>query len=223
LNDQETFPWLLQQRFQNYEVINFGVSGYGTVHSLIQFREALENGHTPKIVLLAYSAVMHDTRNAFLRSRRKAVAPWNKLGLLVHPYARLDPNGKLIYHLDKVEYSPFPFMKITAIANFIETFYNKVEHRIYQSHDISKALILEFAKAANNRKIAFITAGLDYNSRAHDMPLLAQQNGFKYVDISVDLANKNNINFPHDSHPSASANKKYADKIEAFLRTEGFK
>src|SRR5262249_14741076 len=43
VNDDETFAWLLQKRFPEYNVVNFGVSGYGTVHSLLQFRDALRN------------------------------------------------------------------------------------------------------------------------------------------------------------------------------------
>jgi hypothetical protein len=31
---------------------------------------------------------------------------------------------------------------------------------------------------------------------------------------------RENTNYPHDGHPSASANKKYADKLVAFLRTK---
>jgi len=38
---KKTFPWLLQERFPQYEVVNFGLNGYSTVQSLIQLREAL--------------------------------------------------------------------------------------------------------------------------------------------------------------------------------------
>ena len=70
LNDQETYPWFIQQRFPEYEVINFGVSGYGTIHSLIQLNEALEKGRRPKIAVLTYGS-LHDERNVFLRNPPK--------------------------------------------------------------------------------------------------------------------------------------------------------
>jgi hypothetical protein len=41
LNDQDTYPWLLQARLPQYVVVNYGVEGYGTLHALLQLREAL--------------------------------------------------------------------------------------------------------------------------------------------------------------------------------------
>src|SRR3989442_4574849 len=35
-----SYPWLLQEKFPNYDVVNFGVMGYGTVQSLIQDRKS---------------------------------------------------------------------------------------------------------------------------------------------------------------------------------------
>ena len=80
INDEETYPWLLQERFPEYDVINFGVSGYGTIHSLLQFRDALKT-KIPKVAVLAYAG-FHDHRNTFSRNRRKVIAPWHFLGPL---------------------------------------------------------------------------------------------------------------------------------------------
>lgn len=91
ISDEETYPWLLQKQFPEYDVINFGMSGYGTIHSLLQFRDALKT-KTPKVAILAY-ARFHDERNTFSRTRRKEIVPWNKLGPLVQPYARADKGG----------------------------------------------------------------------------------------------------------------------------------
>jgi len=46
----------------------------------------------------------------------------------------------------------------------------------------------------------------------------AEKNGIANVDITVDTSLPENNNRPHDSHPSAIANQKYADKLGAFLR-----
>ena len=125
INDEETYPWLLQERFPEYDVVNFGVSGYGTIHSMLQFREALKT-KTPKVAILAYAG-FHDERNTFSRTRRKRVVPWNRLGPLVQPYAQLDRKGKLQYSFADVEYSEFPMMRYLALAHFIEMNYNRLE------------------------------------------------------------------------------------------------
>lgn len=108
VNDEETYPWLLQERFPNYEVVNFGVSGYGTIQSLMQFKNELEM-RRPKVAVLAYGG-FHDQRNTFLRSRRKIIAAWNKLGPLGQPEARLDGDSNLRYSISQGEYSEFPLM-----------------------------------------------------------------------------------------------------------------
>jgi hypothetical protein len=219
LNDQETYPWLLQERFPKYEVVNFGVSGYGTMHSLIQFREALRLGKVPQTVVLTYAS-FHDERNVFSRNRRKEVAPWNKLGPLNQPYALLNQNGTLNYYLADVEYREFPLMTYSALMHFIEIIYNKFENWRYRSQQVSKELILEFARTAKKNKINFVVAGIWSDSQKSNLLSFIKEEGIMVVDISVDLNNKENTNLPHDEHPNALANKKYADKLEETLRME---
>ncbi|XZN93083.1 MAG: hypothetical protein ACM65M_09780 [Microcoleus sp.] len=50
--------------------------------------------------------------------------------------------------------------------------------------------------------------------------MLAELNGegIATVDISVDLKIPANNNLPHDLHPSAIANRQYAEKLEGFLQ-----
>src|SRR5262249_52730306 len=87
--------------------------GYGTIHSLIQFRDALK-AKTPVVAVLVYGD-MHDERNTFLRSRREVVALYNKLGPLDQPYARLDQRGKLRYAFANVQYSELPMVRHSAL------------------------------------------------------------------------------------------------------------
>ena len=47
VNDDETYPWLLDEMLSNYRVVNFGVTGYGTLHSLIQLQENLAKRASP--------------------------------------------------------------------------------------------------------------------------------------------------------------------------------
>ena len=214
LNDEETFPWVLQEWFPEYEVVNFGVSGYGTIHSLIQFRNELTM-RRPKVAVLAYAA-FHDSRNTFLREQRKVIAPWNKLGPLVQPYARFDGEGNLQYSMAQVEYTEFPLMRYLALVHFIEIQYNQFETRSIRSHAISEALVKEMARLANQHDVKFVVAGILSDPATLAMLHFAQENGIPSVDIAVDLGVNEHTNAPHDGHPSALANKKYADKLEAY-------
>ncbi|WP_417912144.1 SGNH/GDSL hydrolase family protein [Candidatus Electronema sp. TJ] len=215
LNDEDTYPWRLQEHLPEYEVINFGFSGYGTIHSLIQLREALAAGKKPEIAVLAY-ADMHDERNTFLRKRRKSIAPWNRLGPLVQPYARLDNDGKLSYYLDEVEYTEFPLMRYSALSHFTEIKWNELEQKLKQSRKVSEALVLEMANTARQHGVKFILATIGKDPQ---MLAFAEKNGIPNVDISVNFRkNPKYMNLPHDGHPSPLATKEYAKHLEAFLR-----
>jgi len=217
INDEETYPWLLQERFPEYAVINYGVSGYGTIHSLLQFQEALKT-KTPNVVILAYAG-FHDKRNSFSRIRRKNIAHWNKLGHgpLVQPYARLDKKGGLQYLFGDVEYTEFPLMRRLVLAHAFEMKYNQLQFKWHRSREVSEALVMEMARLSEKNKVKFIVANI---SEGHAMLDFAEKNNLSNIDISVDSRLPENTARPGDLHPSALANRKFADKLEDFLKVE---
>ncbi len=215
LNDNETYPWLLQAKLPQYEIVNFGVNGYGTLHSLIQFKEALKQGNKPKIAVIAYAG-FHDRRNTLLRARSKQMAAWNKLGILFQPDARLDGKDNFTYSMTKLEYDEWPLMRVSALVNFLEVNYNQFEEGLYKSHDVSKAIIEEFNRLAEANGVKLVVAGINAGS-AKMLEELSQE-GIATVDISVDLKIPANNNLPHDLHPSAIANRQYAEKLDVFLQ-----
>ena len=215
LNDEDTYAWRLQEALPEYEVVNFGTNGYGTLQSLIQFRDALET-KKPKIAILAYAS-FHDARNTFLRKRQKNVAPWNKLGPLTQPYAGLDRDGHLHYAMAEVVYRPFPLMRHSALAHFIEMTYNNYEAWRTDSDGVTEALIDEMAALAAANGIRFVVAFIAGKPYMMDY---TRSKGIPTVDISVDMTLPENSNQPHDNHPSALANRKFAETLEAFLREE---
>ena len=137
------------------------------------------------------------------------------------PYARLEADGKVGYYLGKVEYNEFPLMRHSALMHFIEQKYDKLEENYYHSQEVTEALILEMAKIAKERGITFVLAGITDSQGTRNMLSFARDKGIKAIDISVDLDIPGYRNSPYDIHPSALADRKYADELEAFLRGEG--
>lgn len=213
LDDEDTYAWRLQERFPEFEVVNFGTNGYGTLHSLIQFRDALQH-KKPRVAVLAYAS-FHDARNTFLRKRQKAVATWNSLGPLVQPYAQLESDGTLRIEMADVEYREFPLMRRSALAHFIEMTYNNYEAWRTPSDRVTEALISEMAAVANANGVRFVVAFIAGNPY---MTTFTRAAGIPTVDISVDLTLPEHNNEPHDNHPSALAARKYADALDTFLR-----
>ena len=218
LNDNQTYPWLLQEKFPEYEIVNFGVNGYGTLHSFIQFKEALKHGNKPKIATIAYAG-FHDRRNTLLRARSKQMAAWNKLGMLFQPDARLQGDNNFTYSMAKLEYREFPLMQVSALSHFLEVNYNQLEEGLYRSHEVSQAIIREFYRLAEANNVKLVVAGI--NAGSAKMLEEVNREEIATVDISVDLKIPANNNLPHDLHPSAIANQQYAQKLANFLQEAG--
>ncbi|MGC8743015.1 MAG: SGNH/GDSL hydrolase family protein [Verrucomicrobiia bacterium] len=216
LNDDQTFPWLIQSALTNYDVLNFGVNGYGTVQSLYQFRYFLNYLPKPSIVVVTY-AYFHDERNTFLRSWKKAIVPYNKLGPISPPYARFDKEGKLAFYSNPVQYTEFPLQRHSALVHFIEQKYNDFEDRNVKSHQVTKAVIETFANECKSNGIQFFVAGITRGNITADLLEFCKKKNIKSVDISVNLSNPENRNLPHDDHPGALANKQYAEKLLNYL------
>jgi len=105
--------------------------------------------------------------------------------------------------------------------HFIEQKYNKLEENYYHSREVTEALILEMAKIAKEKGITFVLAGITDSQGTRNMLSFARNKGIKAIDISVDLDIPGYRNSPKDIHPGPLAERKYADKLEAFLRGEG--
>ena len=221
LNDEESYPWLLQAQLPEYEVVNFGVEGYGTIHSLLQYRDAIKEKR-PKVAVLAYLS-FHDERNTNLRMWRKNVEAWDdRLGKRRQPYARLDRDGNLRYSSELSAYHEFPFMRYSAFSHWLELHYNSFEERYANSRAVSQALIRQMDAEAKENGVKFLVAGLGYDNSTRRMLSYLQGHGTRAVDISVDPLIKGN-SLAYDPHPGPLADKSYAVKLEDILRAEYLK
>jgi hypothetical protein len=217
LQDSATYPWMLQERIPDYEVVNFGVGGYSTLQSFLQFREALAKAKVkPKIVVIDYAS-FHDERNVCSRGWRKAILPFNKLGSVSLPRGWLDANGKLHYATEPVAYTAFPFMRHSALMHFLEMKYDEYQFNTLHAHDVSKAILLEFSDLCKTNHIPFVVAGITSEPQTLDVLQYCADRGILTTDISVDLSIKENTLYPVDNHPSAKANFQYAKKLFSFL------
>ncbi len=224
LNDNQTYPWLLQEKIPGYEIINFGVSGYGTIHSLVQLEKALKTMPKPKLVILTYASFF-DTRNTFSLARRRTVAEWNFLGPLTQPYASLDKQGNLVLHkADKVVYTPWPLARVSALINYLEEKYIARESKRLPQHEVSRALIRRINDICKKEGIPLIAAGIKDNPQKKMIDILRFCDKLKIpnLDISVDLEKPGYSFLPIDAHPSALANRVFADRLYKYLEENHF-
>jgi hypothetical protein len=216
LDDEGTLPWKLQERFPTHDVVNFGVGGYGTLQSLLQFQKALSERPKPLVVLLAY-ADFHDERNVRSTAWRDANISYARFGSTAQPYARFDGHGRL-----RVEHSDdrVPLMALrsrSALFDLGVVGYGMARDAFLRSHEVSEVLIQQFAEESRRQDVHFVLAGIwpSYLTRATIRRFAAK--GVRAVDISVDRDDPAN-RIPYDGHPSAFANEQHADSLAAMLR-----
>lgn len=222
INDEETYPWLLQQMLPDKEVVNFGVGGYGTVHSYIQFKAALASRRKPRLAVLAYGSI-HDMRNTAARRQMKTAAPWNKLGPLKVPHARLGADNQLNYSQADLEYHPALLMRQSSVVHLLEAAYNELEMATWRPQRVSRAVIKDFAALAAQHGVELVVAGIVQNERTAEVLEHCRREGINAVDISVDMGLPENSNLPHDRHPSPLANQRFARSLHDHLRGAGMK
>ena len=70
VDDQQTFPFLIQKKLQDWQVYNYGVPAYGTLQALLQLQSQIERGPIPQMAILNYSA-LHDSRNKLSIAQQK--------------------------------------------------------------------------------------------------------------------------------------------------------
>jgi len=209
INDDETFAWLLQKEYPQYEIVNFGTNGYGTLHSYLQFKQRIQEGRRPALVVVVY-AIWHDERNTFLRKRQKSVAPLNFLGVQDQPTARLSADS-LVISQQLIGYRPWPLMNRLAFVHMLETRYDEIEDRFHHSHEVTKAILKRFHQLAAQNGAPLLVGSL-----GDPAPLAAelQPLGIPVTDMWVDIARPGYNNQPHDGHPSPRANVEYARKLK---------
>lgn len=215
LNDEQTYPWLLQKRLKNYEVVNFGVISYSTLQSLLQFREALKIDNKPDLVILAYAS-FHDMRNTGTRHWMKIMTVAGNYPYFKIPVVKLTKNNNLEITYTSFEYQEIPLARYSALANTLDELYNSLLADPYRDHQISRVLIEEFSNICEAKGIKFVVAGIDCDPATAEMLEALKKKGTMTVDISVDLHIIENNIIP-SWHPSAIANEQYEKKLENYL------
>lgn len=218
LNDAETFPWLLQERFPDWRVVNFGAGGYGTIQSLIQLKEALTGGRKPPAVLIVAYGSFHDMRNCGYRLWRKSLIHHAAFGEVFLPQAGLDRQGNLTYARVKLDYAPFPFMDRSAFIHRLEEAYNRREASSLEGHQVSRALLGEINRICRERQIVPVVAGLMWDKKTALVLEHCRSQGMFTVDIAVDFTRPENNLLPYDGHPNARANREYARRLGDYLQ-----
>lgn len=216
VNDEQSWPWKLQKALPAYRIVNFAVSGYGTLHSRMQLEAALATYPPPALVVLAYAG-FHDQRNTANRFWMKTLSTFGVLETYSYPYVR-QTQQSLIPRLKPIGYQGLPGMRSSALMHLLDNFRNYAEDHWLQSHAVSQRLIQEIADTSRSAGAGFLLAGITEDPMTQDMLARFSAQNLPVVDISVDLSDPALSFLPLDPHPNAAAHSRYAQSVAAAIR-----
>jgi hypothetical protein len=197
-------------------VRNYGVSGYGTLQSLLQYERALRESEPPQIALLAYAS-FHDERNVMTTSYRRGMdRSWRSLGDTPLPYVQWLAEGRFEIRQSPPYRPHVPFVAYSALANRLNRAIVKLlERRVLPDdhrQDVSRHLVDEFERESRSHGVEFALGQLD---QPLQMLAYARSQGIPAVDMSLPMDPAFEIE--GDGHPNALAHRLMADRAEALI------
>jgi hypothetical protein len=119
LNDEETVPWLLQGRLPQYEVVNWSLTRYSTVHALLQLQLARARIGPEDVIVLTYHPTDVETNVAlpaifrdFSDGLEGQLADAQFVAAINYPFGAFDDQGRFVIRRTKLS-----CLLRTAIAN----------------------------------------------------------------------------------------------------------
>lgn len=214
LNDEQTFPSLLQDAMPQKYIRNFGISGYGLAQMYLQMDALLEGEYLPETIVLAYAS-FQDERATLRRNWRKSIAPHNRhFGLdTVRFPAICNDEGPVELQYLPVDYQPWPFSEQSALVHAIEKTYNYSNDAWFNSHEVAQNILVQMDLRCRAAGVRFIVAGMDEDDYTLQMLVHCDEHGVETIDLGLDLHDPAFALPTSDYHPNAKANQHYAKEL----------
>lgn len=191
LDNEDTYPWLVQAALPENDVRNFGVHGVGNLHALRQMRQLLrDDQRTPPVLAVFGYASFHKARNV-------SGAPESELGAdalrshVVDYRAVLEPDT-----LSTLVVPPEIEGAITSEENRVTMGIFAELDALCREYGIRPVLALQHTAGSSDPVVEF-----------------ARHLGFEIVPMKVDFRRAIYNVLPFDNHPNAAANEVYAEKL----------
>ncbi len=190
LDNEDSYPWLVQEALPGHRVLNLGVHGVGNLRALRQLRELLvERGEAPPEVAVFGYASFHKERN--VRGAQGGGETGGLPGHILDYRDVLDPDA--LAAMDDVHGGLDLGTRVTfAILDEIAV--------ICRAHGVPAVLAVQSL------------SGFD------PVVPFARDRGFVVVPMQVDFRRAIYNLMPFDNHPNAEANRLYADALVPALR-----
>ena len=196
VNDQEIFTELLEEKFKNYEFLNAGVSGYGTIQQLLLY-DRLSKEIDFDYIILMYTKLndwldISKEYQIFLENDNIASRPFFKEDLFTIEYPK-----------NFIQQSKFK--ELAKKIKIVNLFYNSYKNikTMLKNNRIEKKIINKDFKIFNNKDELFIKSWKKNIEIIRKLNNLIIQNGSRLIVFGIpiepiDLNNNNNADDEFD-------------------------
>jgi hypothetical protein len=200
LDNEDTYPWLLQERFPDYCVKNYAIAGAGNVQALLQLREFFKDpSRRPPVAAVFGYCLFHKERNVAAPSRLRLESSVADQLDIMHPRAWLD-KGEL---------------KVELVSYNVED--SAVDPSPEEMDRVTQAIFKEIHDLCSDKGIALVL-GVQHQKPIEDEVIkYCRKIGFTIADMTVKTESPEFNLLPYDRHPNAHANRIYADKLAPVL------
>lgn len=216
ISNNETLSYFLQENFNNFNVKNYGVGGYGTYQSYLKLREIFEKKNNIKYVIYSFID-HHEMRNIGDVTYLEGLSKMSK-DLIYLPYVSLDKNKNLKEHTP-IKYLTIPFSNYSVLITKIQKkiMRIKIKSKYKNRNIITKKLILKMDNLSkkNNSNFIFVNL-LSKNEINDDYKNFLLKKNVNYLNCQINdfhLYTNNQLDF----HPNHLANKLYSKCINKFI------
>lgn len=219
VNDEETFPAIIQKKHEYWSIRNAAVVGYGTTQHLLQLRERLDK-NPPECVILSLSSV-HLMRTVLSRRyrsnlrigyRRSSGEVDDRMKGARFPY--MTECGKVEYQEWESMYPEIWGRYWLATSNFLQMRYDQMQEPDCDPVEITACILTEMRELCEKKGVKFGVICLDSNHETAAVKEKVPEIPWKNVGFS--FKSKRFTHLPHDSHPNQKGHRKIARTILPF-------
>lgn len=140
LNDEDTYPWKIQESNKTLAVHNFGTSAYGTIQSLLFLRNLLDDPryNSPPFTVVYGFVSFHEARNVAHPIWLKGLTD-NASQRIWMPYGRISNEDTLIIE-PRDEWVRFPLRSISSVVALLEEIYGLIVRRDREAQQVEVTL-----------------------------------------------------------------------------------
>ena len=216
LTDTETYPWLLQERFAQWAVLNYATAGYGTYQSLLTLRRVLPRLDAPKWVIYGFLD-HHAERNVARGEWLRALACGARRGHVNLPYCAVDADGALVRH-EADRFPRWPLHKASALVALAERAWTELRTmpRFRHRRKVTDALLLQMNDLCKERGARLVVAILSAEPSEKDhYTQFLKDNAIDFIDCEFPLTENRKV--PGEGHPNGKMHALWAAKLADFL------